>query len=260
MLSLRQGLGLNTIKTVGGGYENLYSLDFDGVDDYVSFSDNAALRPTAAMSVNIWFKLDDFEATATMRFVGNFYGIGGNTGYFIRWSNKTLTCFIVVNSTIYQVSTGFDKFKSGQHYYRANGWHMVTLTFDGEFINLYIDGALENSGGTPTVDLGSTGNTITQATQGMTFARHTSSSSQFLSGLLDECSIFDTALPPAEISEYWNNGTPTDLSGESNLLGYWRNGDTAGASVFPTIEDFSSNSNNGTMTNMVSGDIVTDVP
>ena len=78
--------------------------------------------------------------------------------------------------------------------------------------------------------------------------------------MLDECSIFDTALTPAEISEYWNNGTPTDLSGESNLSGYWRNGDTAGPSVFPTIEDFSSNSNNGTMTNMVSGDIVTDVP
>ena len=244
----------------GASYENLYSLDFDGVDDYVSFSDNAALRPTAAMSVNIWFKLDDFESNSTMRFVGNFYGIGGNTGYFIRWASKTLTCFIVVNSTIYQVATGADKFKSGQHYYRANGWHMVTLTFDGEFIKLFVDGALENSGGTPSVDLGSTGNTITQATQGMTFARHTSSNSQFLSGLLDECSIFDKALTPTEISSFWNSGTPTDLLGESDLLGYWRNGDTEGTSVYPTIEDYSSNSNDGTMTNMDSGDIVTDVP
>ena len=234
MLSLRQALGLNTIKTVGGGYENLYSLDFDGVDDYVSFSDNAALRPTAAMTVNIWFKMDDFEANASQRFVGNFYGIGGNAGYFIRWSAKRVQYYIQVNGSTRQVFTGFNKFKIGQPYYRANGWHMVTGTFDGQFIKLYIDGALDNTGGTP--------------------------NSQFLSGLLDECSIFDTALTPAEISEYWNNGTPTDLSGESNLVGYWRNGDTAGASVFPTIEDFSSNSNDGTMTNMVSGDIVTDVP
>lgn len=260
MLSLRQALGLNTIKTVGGGYENLYSLDFDGVDDYVSFSDNAALRPTAAMTVNIWFKMDDFEANASQRFVGNFYGIGGNAGYFIRWSAKRVQYYVQVNGSTRQVFTGFNKFKIGQPYYRANGWHMVTGTFDGQFIKLYIDGALDDTGGTPTIDLGSSGNVITQATQGMTFARHTTSNSQFLSGLLDECSIFDTALTPAEISEYWNNGTPTDLSGESNLVGYWRNGDTAGASVFPTIEDFSSNSNDGTMTNMVSGDIVTDVP
>ena len=108
MRILKLGQMLGGSNAPSGGYENLFSLDFDGVDDYVSFSDNAALRPTAAMSVNIWFKLDNFEETATMRFVGNFYGIGGNKGYFIRWSSKTLTCFLVVNSTIYQVATGSD--------------------------------------------------------------------------------------------------------------------------------------------------------
>jgi hypothetical protein len=44
------------------------------------------------------------------------------------------------------------------------------------------------------------------------------------------------------------------------LLGYWRNGDPTGTGAFPTIVDQSSNSNDGTMTNMASGDIVTDVP
>ena len=52
-------------------------------------------------------------------------------------------------------------------------------------------------------------------------------------------------------------GEPTDLSGASGLIGWWRMGDTA---IFPTIPDASTNSNNGTMTNMSSGDITTDTP
>ena len=241
----------------GASYENLYSLDFDGVDDYVNCGSDASLRPTAAFTANIWFKLNDNESSATMRIVGNW----ADSGFFIRWDAKRVQTFLRVNGVSQVNKTGFNKFKSGQHYFRANGWHMVTLTFDGEFINLYIDGALENSGGgIPTIDLGSTGNTIDQASSDMILGRHTSSNSQFLSGLLDEGTIFGKALTPTEISSFWNSGTPTDLSGESDLLGYWRNGDTAGTSVYPTIEDYSSNSNDGTMTNMDSGDIVTDVP
>ena len=43
----------------------------------------------------------------------------------------------------------------------------------------------------------------------------------------------------------------------TSLAGWWRmvDGDT-----FPTILDNSNNSNNGTMTNMASGDIESDVP
>ena len=79
-------------------------------------------------------------------------------------------------------------------------------------------------------------------------------------GNIDEISLFDDVLSAAQVTSFYNSGTPTDLSGGSYLLGYWRNGDTAGTSVYPTIEDYSSNSNDGKMTNMASGDIVTVVP
>ena len=250
-------LGGSNAPSGASEFENLYSLDFDGVDDYVNCGNDASLKPTAAMSVNIWFKLNDYAATNTMRFIGNWV----DNGFFIRWSNKKLESFLRVNGANQILYTGYNQFVSGNYYYRANGWHMVTITFDGEFFKLYIDGALENSGGNPSIDFGSTGNTIDQRISGsMILAKHTNNSSQFLSGLLDEGTIFGKALTPTEISSFWNSGTPTDLSGESDLLGYWRNGDTAGTSVYPTIEDYSSNSNDGTMTNMDSGDIVTDVP
>ena len=64
----------------------------------------------------------------------------------------------------------------------------------------------------------------------------------------------------AEVLAIYNSGAPTDLSGESGLVGYWRNGDPNGTAAFPTITDDSSNSNDGTMTNMTSTDFEADVP
>ena len=62
------------------------------------------------------------------------------------------------------------------------------------------------------------------------------------------------------VTDIYNSGTPTDLSGESYLLGYWRNGDPNGTAAYPTITDDSTNSNDGRMTNMASGDIITNAP
>ena len=64
-------------------------------------------------------------------------------------------------------------------------------------------------------------------------------------GLIDEVSIFNAALDGTAISAIWNNGTPTDLSEDGNLVGYWRMEEGTGT----TVADGSSNSNTGTLTN-----------
>ena len=48
-----------------------------------------------------------------------------------------------------------------------------------------------------------------------------------------------------------------DYSSSGDLIGWWRMGDSA---TYPTIPDDSTNSNNGTMTNMSADDIVQDIP
>ena len=63
-----------------------------------------------------------------------------------------------------------------------------------------------------------------------------------------DLSIFDTVV---SASTLYNSGTPTDLTGSSNLVSWWRMGEGA---TFPTIPD-EVGSNTGTMTNMVAGDI-----
>ena len=85
------------------------------------------------------------------------------------------------------------------------------------------------------------------------FARYTS-------GNTDEIFIVDDELSASQVTDIYNGGTPIDMTTINHLVGWWRNGDPTGTGAFPTITDQSSNSNDGTMTNMTSSDIVTDVP
>jgi len=80
------------------------------------------------------------------------------------------------------------------------------------------------------------------------------------SGNIDEVSLWDKKLDSSDASSLYNGGTPTDLTGMSNLVGWWRMGDPNGTAAFPTIVDQSTNSNDGTMTNMDAADIETVVP
>ena len=70
---------------------------------------------------------------------------------------------------------------------------------------------------------------------------------------------FDKAAAGTEVSDIYNSGAPLDLttlSSNTNLQSWWRMGD---GDTYPTITD-NKGSVNGTMTNMESGDIVSDVP
>ena len=69
---------------------------------------------------------------------------------------------------------------------------------------------------------------------------------------MDDVAIFNSELSASDVTSIYNSGYPKDESSTSNLVGYWKMGDGA---TYPTIPDDSSNSNDGTMTNMASDDI-----
>jgi len=79
---------------------------------------------------------------------------------------------------------------------------------------------------------------------------------------MDEVAIWDVALDSDAVSAIYNSGTPIALDSDSgdydnsgDLQGWWRMGE---GDTYPTITDNSTNSNDGTMTNMASDDIVGD--
>ena len=85
-------------------------------------------------------------------------------------------------------------------------------------------------------------------------ARNTSGNKDFL-GNLDEVAIWNSD-QSANIGSIYSVSGAVDLSSLSPIS-WWRMGD---GDTYPTLTDNGSGGNNGTMTNMVSGDIVTDVP
>lgn len=84
--------------------------------------------------------------------------------------------------------------------------------------------------------------------------------SQFLkSAKVEELAVWDADIS-SNISDIYNGGTTFDLTTESNtngnLVSFWRMGD---GDTYPTITD-NEGSNNLTMTNMTTNNIVNDVP
>jgi len=76
----------------------------------------------------------------------------------------------------------------------------------------------------------------------------------FYHGLLDDVAVFDAALTAGNISAIYNGGVPNNISGMSNLVGYWLFEEGTGT----TLADSSTNSNNGGLGNAWSWS--TDVP
>lgn len=256
-------LSLPTIKTVAASdLENLYSLDFDGSNDYVDFGSGSTFTPNSSgsnrgFSISCWIKTSFSRITLMNKYNGGYheYMLKVDTGGAIAFE-----LYADDDGAIKQILT--TDTSAGSFIDVSDGsWHHVVCTFNlsghANSQTIWIDGVEfdDANGGANYTSAGTWTNVINTAAS-FRFA----SDNRGYKGLLDEVSMWDDELGSSEVAAIYNSGTPTDLTGEGNLIGWWRNGDPTGTGAFPTIVDQSTNSNDGTMTNMASGDIVTDVP
>jgi len=218
----------------GGGtpYLNTYSLDFDGVDDVLTLASPMATSGTD-WSVSMWIKTSQTGGNRTILSVTG-GGLGASRYIKVNWnklnfdsSDNTfdITSVLVVND---------------------GAWHNIVFTYNytsGAW-KLYIDGALDTS---------KTATTGQDIPNWNSFASR--QGARFYAGNLDECAYFNTELSLSDIAI--TSTSPTVDLTSLNPVGWWRNGDDA---TYPTIPDVGSGGNSATMVNMVSGDIVADVP
>jgi len=257
ILKLGQMLGGSNAPSTASELLNEYSLEFDGSndrcvigdDDIFSFTTGGVDEP---FSFSLWAKIS---------------GSGSNQGLIGKDAATGVEYIIALDSSdkvlfrLYDADTTNNYIQVLTDAALATGtWIHIVCTYDGS----------ETQGGltiyTNGVAPGQTASTTGSYTHGMdnTIAALSYAvwdrDRSFFGGHLDELSCWDIELSAAQVTSLYNSGKPTDLAGSSGLIGWWRNGDTAGASVYPTIQDYSANSNDATMTNMASGDIVTVVP
>ena len=245
IIDFRRGVGSGTGS--GGTAFSTKSLDFDGVDDYVAtgntFSD---LDGGTTMTLSVWVK--PITGNTFYMIAHNPRNTSTDQGQFLLWFYSG---FLELS-----LSTRSQYVRANSSAINMDAWNHILCCVDLNNTTegkIYINGADE----TTSDNLG-TFLAFEVATGVMRIAEEQTGSLTPFLGNIDEFSIWDTD-QRANVAEIYNSGTPDDLNNLATVPApnlWYRMGDDA---TYPTIPD-QVGSNDGTMTNMVSGDIVTDTP
>ena len=219
--------GDTALKT--SGFANVYSLDFDGVDDYVESGSSLSL--SGDFTASAWIKPTVFRATWNMIF--GFDASAGDSFIAIRGSNGILS-----------YSDGTLDIQTPNFFVTENVWQNIVVKREGATVTFY------NNTSKYIDAQSSTGRDNSGV---LSIGRWTGSSAFKFEGFIDETAIWDTALTDAQITDIYNSGLPNDLSSLSPLLWY-RFEEGSGT----TATDSGSGGNDGTLTNGVA--YSTDVP
>ena len=230
-------------------FSNNYSLLFDGTNDSVVIDSTTVIDNIfdGGGSVSIWYRYEGMGGSNNGRLISKdgatlnkgwqiFHNTGGKLLYAFKGSSGTTEATINFTHSIYD-----------------DVWrHMVIVYDTGDLESaqptIYIDNAVKGVTGASLA----TDAYDTDASVDLYLGNMRSYDRSWLGGI-DEVSFWDKKLDASEVSAIYNNRVPTDLSGESNLVGYWRLEEGTGTS----IGDSSSNNSTGERNNAAWS---TDVP
>ena len=127
-----------------------YALQFDGVNDYVTFGNPPAIG-LSTFTLELWFRRDGAGVTTST-------GTGGVTAVplvtkgraEVDGSNKDMNYFLGLQGTNRVLVADFEDMASGANHPVIGKtcicdalWHHAAATYDGSIWRLYLDGALD---------------------------------------------------------------------------------------------------------------------
>ena len=227
---------------------NQYSLEFDGINDYVSFGNTFNDFDVGQQwSMSFWINVNNLATRKTIYSKttndANVYGLG----IYIKKNGKI---FVQARTSGYLTShTGtILTFVPGT-------WQHFVVTFNGATningFRFYLDSTIGNIPGSAAIGA--------SLYSGQTAIFGSRNGSFLYSGYIDEVSFWSKALSQAEVTELYNSGSPLSPSNHSAsayAVNWFRMGDN---DTYPIISD-NLGSDDGTMTNMTADDIVAVVP
>ena len=237
------------IITSGGDvFRDEYSLAFDGTDDYLNCGDVLDIG-TADFTLSIWAKASDWD---TKNLVAKH--VSGNTWRWQTDNNNPPTMRYYGYTGGEFVGTYIGNTSGINLDLLQNQWVHFVLSNDrsGNTVG-YINGQYDDSDSSDATDITNSGN--------LTIGAFGAGSPSEIS--ISEVAIYNKALSGSEVKTMYNSREPynhKESSFVSNLVGWWRMGDGIEGGAGTTIYDTSSNSNNGTMTNMAAVDFEGDTP
>ena len=210
------------------GFANTYSVNFDGSNDYVALASGleSTINSASTLTFSAWFNINKWGSAIVSS------GNSVTNGIWFLAYNSSTFFFSARNGGSDSISVN----PSGN--FTLNNWHHVCGVLDGANSKLYFDGSEAGSGTLPALGSTAGSNPSIGSYQRGSF---------FTGGLIDEVSIFNSALSASDITSIYNSGVPAALSSYSPV-GWWRMGDND-SGTGSTITDQGSGSNNGTLTN-----------
>jgi len=220
-----------------------YSMEFDGVDDNIDCGDLSAYD-NGDFTFSCWI----YKTTSALEYVWSNGGSSATAGFGIAINNVEKIWMKRFTRTI-DCATGYKNMG-----FTLNNWHNIVgiYTDSTNTMECYVDGILKYT----KVGAASTNSASLDLIMGST----SPAGSYDFTGKMDEFSIFNSV---KAIGDIWDGtGKPTDLTGESGLVGYWRMGEEATYDAVAsewTIPD-QAGSNDGTSANMTIEDREGDAP
>jgi hypothetical protein len=234
--------------------DNRFSVvDFDGSNDIINCGSDSSLD-------NIWNGGGTLTAWIFPKSDGE-----GNDGRIAEKRDDGSGWTFVVR----EESSGSCKIRLFVNYSTTNGiyttnadvtineWNHVAVTYDTSGAGssyrptIYVNGVVSSLSATTD----SAGTADSDASEDFTIGGNKTPLDRCFDGSISSVSIYNTAKSAEEIYAIYQQGITYDESSLSGLVGYWRMGDDT-SKAYPTIADSSSNSNDGTITNGASNDIV----
>ena len=213
---LRLGATLIT-NLVMNAFENVYSVLFDGVDDYMVTGADSTL---ASKSYSFWAK-----STET------------SSNWVFSHGNMHIGAFVFnlnAGRAIHYLNHGYFRYWADNSAQDDGAWHHHVVYIEANGIancKWYVDGVLQTVSET-----NSSAGSAAAYTTGLKVAQ---GGSNYFDGSIDEFAIFDGELSAAQVVAIYNDGVPADLTGLSGLEHWWRMGDSndgAGTLIYDELD------------------------
>ncbi len=225
----------------GGGFTNLYSTEYDGVDDRVDISNSLT---TTTGTYSVWVKPDLTNDRWVIASDGGIYRT--YVGVRTLSNGKVRAQLTISHSTKWKLETD-------SAVLNASSWTHIALTQNGTEPKLYIDGIAVAQTFVSSADKTAWWSDFTTTRTRIGAFIIQNYSNLYWKGKADEVSIYTTALTQTDITAIYNSGTPDNVESLSPL-NWLRFEEGSGT----TAIDSGSGGNNGTLINGVA--YSTDVP
>jgi hypothetical protein len=196
------------------------SLAFDGTDDHVICGELPVTTTLTAFSFSLWVKVG--STTTRMNLTSSPY----NT-----W-NDNFAIYYEAGTTTLKVEQGASvKYENTSTTLPVGTWTHLCFVFDASESTAatkskcYINGvSILNASAVLFVSLVDKDEDLYF---GCRYLAANGSKAYFYDGNMDEASFFNIALSSGDVSDIYNLGSPTDLTGESGLVSWWRMGENS---------------------------------